>query len=53
MNYIEYIGKANFFLQKRINAYLVVYDSDDYVLGFPLTTKNKKLNHTHRTKIQL
>lgn len=27
-------------MEKR--PYLVVYDSDDYVLGFPLTTKNKK-----------
>ena len=39
--------------QMKKRPYLVVYDSDDYVLGFPLTTKNKKLNHTHRTKIQL
>ena len=28
--------------QMNKRPYLVIYDSNDYILGFPTTTKNKK-----------
>lgn len=39
--------------QMNKRPYLVIYDSNDYILGFPTTTKRtKNQNNIHLIKIQ-